>query len=448
LIAASFITFHEGIEYPGAYALIPTFGAAALVAASMEGLPTRGLAALAPLGKISYSLYLWHWPLIVFYTQWSGQPLRTDIALLLLALCFPLAWLSWRLVEQPARRSQVAPVQMLTRGLVAAGSIAGLASLVVGASGFPGRLPTDAQKYAAHAAMEKWSCPQNITKLWDGQPHEMCVLGAPWDNAKVRGVLWGDSHARHFAPLIHVAAAKHGISILLMPESCAILWADNTIQAYDYARPNHAAKCHRRNTQLIEWLGRNDDVNLVILASAWAAYPERIYRGLLAKPDRETGIELLRQGVEMGIRLLQPEKRTILILTDIPRPQFNVPDCAIRSTRALLQKQCDGDWQHLDLTDVYAFHGPVNQALNRAAGHWQNVRVLHPIKKLCRSTCPLFLGGELIYRDDNHLRRDLSQQTVHTLVEIMGLDAALGEITESGNSLTTKLHRTQAIHHN
>ena len=102
-------TFDALTPFPGYAALLPTLGAGATIAASNTDrwwYPTRVLA-LRPaqfVGDISYSLYLWHWPLIVIAPSVPFWGLTIYHRLALLVLCFVLAWLTKRFVEDPMRR--------------------------------------------------------------------------------------------------------------------------------------------------------------------------------------------------------------------------------------------------------------------------------------------------------------------------------------------------------
>ncbi|HPT95852.1 MAG TPA: acyltransferase family protein [Microbacteriaceae bacterium] len=105
-------TFDGATMFPGYAALLPTLGAAAIIAAgntSRWWYPTR-LLAIRPMqfvGNISYSLYLWHWPLIVIapFVPFWGLTIYHRVALL--GICFVLAWLTQRFVEAPARSWKV-----------------------------------------------------------------------------------------------------------------------------------------------------------------------------------------------------------------------------------------------------------------------------------------------------------------------------------------------------
>src|SRR4029077_2890166 len=112
--------YTKATPFPGLAALVPCFGTAAIIWANT--LAPRGVSrtsagaflasrAFVFLGLISYSLYLWHWPLFAFSNYWSLWPLSLTSRLGLIALAFLLAVLSWRFVETPIRHRAVFPAR-------------------------------------------------------------------------------------------------------------------------------------------------------------------------------------------------------------------------------------------------------------------------------------------------------------------------------------------------
>jgi peptidoglycan/LPS O-acetylase OafA/YrhL len=104
LLAASFIVIDPASAYPGLWALLPAGGAAALIVAGGHGLGTAALLGWRPLrfvGRISYSLYLWHWPILVLPALAIGEPLPLETRLGLGALSVFVGAASWRFIEEP-----------------------------------------------------------------------------------------------------------------------------------------------------------------------------------------------------------------------------------------------------------------------------------------------------------------------------------------------------------
>lgn len=106
-ILTSILFYNSKTEFPGIAALLPTLGAAAIIYSGTEG-KTRisQLLSWQPIrfiGLISYSLYLWHWPLLVFGRQLGFQGHLS--VFVIFVLCFAISFVSWRFVEQPFRIS-------------------------------------------------------------------------------------------------------------------------------------------------------------------------------------------------------------------------------------------------------------------------------------------------------------------------------------------------------
>jgi peptidoglycan/LPS O-acetylase OafA/YrhL len=124
--------------YPGTAALVPTIAGVLLIASGTQAIGPGVVLRLAPirfLGKISYSLYLWHWPILILGGIWLVGPLGTispEQAFALAALSIPVATISWMFVEEPFRRGQI-PLPRPSR-VVAAGVAVMLAVALIGTS--------------------------------------------------------------------------------------------------------------------------------------------------------------------------------------------------------------------------------------------------------------------------------------------------------------------------
>jgi peptidoglycan/LPS O-acetylase OafA/YrhL len=208
------LVYQSSTPFPGLAALVPCVGAGLIIAAGRDGPNLVGrLLSLPPavfIGRISYSLYLWHWPIIVF--SGMGMTLIKGLTqhqtqLFLLALSIAAATLSWRFVEGPFRpRRAGVPPRAVFR--VAATAIAGVA--IFGGAlwlshGLPGRFPADAQKVASYLEGDSGDAGHDfyrhgkcfMTDLdWDLQrfdPRE-CLAQVP---GKPTYLILGDSHAAH-----------------------------------------------------------------------------------------------------------------------------------------------------------------------------------------------------------------------------------------------------------
>jgi peptidoglycan/LPS O-acetylase OafA/YrhL len=122
LIGYAVFAFSPATPFPGSAALIPCLGAALVIyAGEDDGTTLAGkvlsLWPLAFVGLISYSLYLWHWPLLVFARYWTIVPLTVWQSAAIVTTSFILAAFSWRYIEQPFLRKRPAiPRRILLLG--------------------------------------------------------------------------------------------------------------------------------------------------------------------------------------------------------------------------------------------------------------------------------------------------------------------------------------------
>jgi len=207
LICASIFGFTAYTPFPGINALPPTLGAALIVAGGETGDSFVGrLLSLKPavfVGLISYSLYLWHWPVIVYQNMGfflvQGVPIRA-IKLACIVVSFILAILSWKFVELPFRGKS----KLFTRTAVfqfaaaAAVVVAALGLATIAARGFPSRYPEKANEMAAYLDyssaeyFREGTCFISSQNRFSDYDFENCLHQDP---SKKNDLLLGDSHA-------------------------------------------------------------------------------------------------------------------------------------------------------------------------------------------------------------------------------------------------------------
>ncbi len=171
LIAAASAVLNVHSAFPGWWALLPVTGAALLLSAPAAW-GARHLLASPPLvwiGEISYPLYLWHWPLLVFFAIIKFAPLTLLERGLIVGLSFLLAFATYRLVEIPIRFGR--PIPLKTASLAAAMGLVALAGgIVFERGGFDFRLPVEIR---AMADVPEQSAQWRIGQcLLNSQPRE------------------------------------------------------------------------------------------------------------------------------------------------------------------------------------------------------------------------------------------------------------------------------------
>ena len=424
LIAYAAVAYSGSTPFPSWRAAVPVLGTAAVIAAwapRAQGSPA-GVMALPPLqwlGNISYSLYLWHWPLIVLVPAYLGHDLGLVDKLGVLVASLALADLTKRLVEDrfrtPAWGRPLAKPYLL--GAAAMGVVVVAATLqnvaithsieaslaatkVKAASGDPcfgaaaivapaGRCPVTrsgtlypsplavaADKTDAWAVGDRKGC----------QAHRptfrvvTCVAG-PAD-APVDIALVGNSHAAQWYPAVKEAAAAHGWHVtLFIASQCAL--AD---MLQDVDTPAHARACLR-------W-GRHVQTRLLTGGFDLVVMADRISVTALGQDGYSSSLPVYEQGYESVLRTLSAAHQRVLAIRDTPAPGFPIPDCL--AAHAGDYAQCDGTlaaWLPPD---------PLVKAVR--AVHDPRITSTAMTPYLCESQrCQAVVGGVPVYFDGSHL---------------------------------------------
>jgi peptidoglycan/LPS O-acetylase OafA/YrhL len=208
LVLWAVLFFNAETAFPGAAALVPCLGAALLIHFGRDGNnPAARLLGIAPftfVGRISYSLYLWHWPLIVFAVKYNlfGRPsffLRTIIVL----ISGIAAYASYRWIEQPFRRRNG---EVSRIGLYAAAATSMALVGVVGifaqtSNGWPERFPSFASiaiepQFKDEQKFDDSKCFVDNLPSWG---KELCFLS---NHSQTKALLWGDSFAMKQRPFL------------------------------------------------------------------------------------------------------------------------------------------------------------------------------------------------------------------------------------------------------
>lgn len=202
LIAWGVFALSADSPFPGHNALYPCIGAALVVWRKTGPTQAARLLAISPavrIGLISYSLYLWHWPILVFFRAWNNGMAPEGIeTLALIALSLAVSTLSWLYIEQPFRR----PARRVSLPWPAA--LAGLGAAVLAggsvalAAGMPSRIPADLRPIEAYLDYARPPVPASVCNFrnddWRDEKSP-CLSGL---NGRPRALVIGDSHAGHY----------------------------------------------------------------------------------------------------------------------------------------------------------------------------------------------------------------------------------------------------------
>lgn len=382
MIVTSIATFHADMRFPGAAALLPCIGSALLLHLGEDrDLPPLGGTLLSnPLfvffGAISYSLYLWHWPVLV-YARYAalGEPGPLLVAGAV-AFATLAAWLSWRFVEQPFLHGRNQHRAFVAGGVAMAVTFA-VAALLVVTHGLPGRF--DAQAQAKLAAATDYN-PRRVECHASGAPIAYagnCLFGAP--NAAPDTALWGDSLGAEIAVALGEQAAARGGSVMqITTSSCP--------PTPGFA-PGDIALCRDRNRETLTALVRDSRIRTVVLVSAYADYPERERPQLLA-------------GYEQAATALKAAGKQLVLVYPVPKQPFPAP----LALGLMSRWGMPADHFGIAAQEFHAANRPFIDLLDRLAPKLAAGRIV-PAERLCDAQrCHAWRDGTgVLYFDDLHL---------------------------------------------
>ena len=325
-------------------------------------------------GRISYSLYLWHWPAFIFVTYLFGTLTVARYWPLAVGGAIALGAASYYLVETPTRH-----VRWSTRTVLGASS----ATLVI-LGAFFAFLGDPAHRRTAFPervlALDKARSPAIPFKACDGR-EDYCRIGAA--SAPPTYVLWGDSHALAWAPAFDALLTEQGrAAYLVVHSSCPPLVGMSA------KRPE---SCRHSNEALLDFLARHPELEHVVMAARWGAafgYDPWTLDGHLAAPVEGNALQHTLQ------RLVG---RHVIVLGPVPIYPDSVPLSLALAELGFREPPSLGREDHLRSHRAF---------FDAVAGHLgPRQTMIDPSDWLCRPTCTV-QTDRLLYRDAEHLNVD------------------------------------------
>ncbi len=414
LIGAAVLTLNSDTPYPSEFTLPPCIGAALVLYARCDARSIAGRLLINPvarwIGLWSYSLYLVHWPLLMFARYYLDAPLSPLLLGVLLATSLGLAALSWRFVEQPFRGKG----KLMTTGPLYAAA-AGAAVLLLGAAfglrAVYGEIHPQSERFFPKLTLAQRQC-------WDIPPDAAaarapCRLGA---RAPLGAVLWGDSHARALIPGVDAAfAAHHDAAMVFAMGGCPpVLGVEvrerapaGPFKALQATLNHWSVHCPQRNAAALQWIAAHR-TPVVILAAHWIAYadtakvPIAVADHLMLvdakRPQLTDEAAIFESHFALTLAALQRAGARVYVVEDAPQMDFNVP-VSLASDARLGRAPRPGvsraayDAQQAVATGIFA----------RLRARYP-FTLLRPQDVLCASGgCILMQGGQALYQDGEHL---------------------------------------------
>lgn len=414
MVVASLLFVSNTTPWPGYAAALPTLGTALMIiggyrAGESGPIGLLGLRPLVWLGGISYSLYLWHWPLIEATKAWQGHTvLPVPLALSVIAVSIVMAWLTWKFIENPIRFSgRIGANNKLALTLGLAFSLIGAAAgaaLVWAAnsgsnsdaklhssaidSGPTGALSLPGGKVPEGSVLDtvEWMLPlaanatqdvpdayaQGCQVPFDVATPRACRIGDP--NAPTSVAVVGDSKIVQWLPALELIAKQHHLRLTVYGKSAC---GFNSRRQELRGRPYDT--CYQWNREVHALLTGQDKHDYLITSQGGG-------RGVVDPEEVQGLLEWWQPLVAQGTK--------IIAIANNPNPGTNVYECVALNPDKL--SEC-------------AFTRkppPATASLRAATEQLRDTNFVDLNDAICSSTtCPAVIGNALVYRQGSHLTR-------------------------------------------
>jgi peptidoglycan/LPS O-acetylase OafA/YrhL len=425
-IGVAAVAFNASTSYPGSVVAIPVVGAGLVIAGGTAG-PRWGAEALLGIrpfryvGRISYSLYLWHWPILVIVWDSAdkvSQPFRQNVIWLMVALV--AAAVTYRLFENPIRHARV-----LTRGWapIAFGAVLISSSLVVATVALNVTssdivrvrpLPPSEIAYLVENASQIRSLPIHLHPTLAETTHDFasppadctafflttsipdsCAFG---DSHAVRTmVLYGDSHAwMWFTALNQIAIRDHWRFVDFGEGACHV-------DALPYAQPFRASAeyrvCDQWHRFVLKRIRQLHPQLVVVTQEVGSAPGNKLYSP-----------QTWQRGLERVLAHLRAPDRRVVVLGNTPVLLQSPPQCLEKNSTNV---------QACSVKSGYSW-GAYNEA-ERAAAQQAGAKYVNVTPWFCTNVCSPVIGSFGVYVDRAHITATYSivlEQVVRHALQI------------------------------
>lgn len=395
LIAGSSLLLSEHSPFPGYNALYPVVGTALLIYSS-KGIINKFLS-LRPMvftGNISYSLYLWHWPVFVAI-RYMSVDFTLPVQIAAIIFTYGLAILSWKYIEQPLRHVKLSSFSKVatTMYLVPSAFIILVALGGIYSEGYKERFSAEVvqmdlalNSFASKSRVDCHAAFRNSENL----PDEKCRFGDLANDNISKFFVFGDSHANHLVPFLETLAleAKSVGQDYTLDRCLPILglnWGSNIFMA---------KKCRERNDQAKQYILAND-FDYVVLAASWPHFSSQ--RMFIEKRviDKSIKRKLFKAQLSETLQFIIQSGSIPIFIEDTPTLDGKSPKCPIK--REVFNDKLDCSIERID-------NEMLDGILHELKVDFPVLVIISPHKLMCEETkCVMSLNSLPLYRDDDHL---------------------------------------------
>ena len=378
LLFISSVLFNESTAFPGINALLPVLGTALLIATVHSWPPFLNDVANSSvsqwLGRISYPLYLWHWPLLVLPSTYLARPLEIYERLIAIAATLLFADVTHRFVEEPFRHSKSSALLIYKKSAVVT-----VASVFLGAaimltntdkidvSGVNGAVSLAQIK--ARPLIYDDGCHANYNQTESGK----CEYGDL--NSSKTMVLYGDSHAAQWFPTVVEIAERSGYKLISLTKS-----ACSSVEVVRQDRGAfNMARCSKWRDHSIKRIQALKPDVLIMSSFQYFRMP----------PQFGDRVRWWNEGQEKLLAGVKNSSTHLIYVTDTPHPERDIPSCL--ATNSI--EECNDITQ----SETLSING---------------FKIIDPNPWLCSDICTSVKDGVVAYRDQSHISVDIARALI------------------------------------
>jgi peptidoglycan/LPS O-acetylase OafA/YrhL len=402
------------IPFPGPSASASVLGTALVIGCPSSWINRRILSLpwLVFIGRISYSWYLWHWPLMAFLRVASGGPLRPAASAVAVALSFLFAILSFYLIEQPFRKSALAPMSLFAQYAGAGLALAIVLAFVWSNDGLPARFPG--------LQHEEAETPSNCIVDYGRMTPDLSAHCYEAYDRSPSVALWGDSHSAALAPALRAEIASRGYHFIEFSKSSCLPLVG--VAKYVPQHPSVVEECIEFNRIVLKMIVSDPRIRTVILAGRWSdpfldGNAEPLLNVSLSRahriPPPSAERNLFINAMSNDIAALEAVGKRVVLVEDVPNFDFD-PLCSLRTEQIPIRRMLASWMMQGNYTPGLAQASFVDaaersdEALEAVHSRFQNAELINLKPMFCdqKGLCAYMRSGRLLYSDGQHLTAD------------------------------------------
>jgi len=409
LCVAAMFGLNSSMDFPGWWALLPVVGTALLISGRNTAFNTQvlGCPPLVWIGKISYPLYLWHWPLLSFATILAGDTPEPHVRIGAIALSVVLAWLTCATIENPVRFgkphwSKVVVPCVLLAAIAYVGGMTYVRDGLVFRKGYSSTADVNTATLGAGHEFTRPECgvPKTSQHLFD-----FCAEDR---REKPRAVVWGDSKADSlYWGLVRASNADQRWT-LVARASCAPLTG---VAQFNPAVKDDPEVCESADRLALEAILGNRDLKLVVLGIAARDLIDPRFVDSAAKTADPDGAF---NGLGRSITALQRAGKRVVLVIDNP----TLPDprgcmdrrlsgfAAVRALLSLHKTGVESDHCTIAYNAHLAATAKYRAIVSKLQTAYSDLLVFDPTPILCdvsKGICPIARNGKYLYSYGDHI---------------------------------------------